>query len=156
MSDIADIVCFEGGINDYWGKRTLGTMTPMSDWTGELDESTLIGALESIFRKSLNKWKGVPICMIFTHPILNTRWNTGYSGGHTMEQQTEALKEVCKKYSIPFVDLMNESGGFNCNLDYISAKYTTNSDGCHPNEVGYKRYYVPQIIKMLEKLIAIN
>ena len=156
MSDIADIVCFEGGINDYWGKRTLGTMTPMNDWTSELDESTLIGALESIFRKSLNKWQGVPICMIFTHPIQTTRWNTGYSGGHTMEQQTEALKEVCKKYSIPFVDLMNESGGFNCNLDYISAKYTTNSDGCHPNEVGYKRFYVPQIIKMFEKLITID
>jgi lysophospholipase L1-like esterase len=156
MSDIADIVCFEGGINDYWGKRTLGTMTPMNDWTSELDESTIIGALESIFRKSLIKWEGTPICMIFTHPILTTRWNTGYSGGHTMEQQTEALKEVCKKYSIPFVDLMNESGGFNCNLDYIAAKYTTNSDGCHPNEVGYKRFYVPQIIKMFEKLITID
>ena len=156
MSDIADIVCFEGGINDYWGKRTLGTMTPMSDWTSELDETTIIGALESIFRQSLNKWQGVPICMIFTHPIQKTRWNTGYSGGHTMEQQTEALKEVCKKYSIPFVDLMNESGGFNCNLDYIAAKYTTNSDGCHPNEVGYKRFYVPQIIKMFEKLLTID
>jgi lysophospholipase L1-like esterase len=73
-----------------------------------------------------------------------------------MEQQTEALKEVCRKYSIPFVDLMNESGGFNCNLDYIVAKYTTNSDGCHPNEAGYKRFYVPQIIKMFEKLITID
>ena len=73
-----------------------------------------------------------------------------------MEQQTEALKEVCKKYSIPYVDLMNESGGFNCNLEYIREKFTTDSDGCHPNELGYKTFYVTQIIKMLEKLIAIN
>ena len=156
MRSTADLICFEGGINDYWIKRKLGTITPINDWTGELDTTTIVGALESIFRQSLIKWEGVPICMIFTHPIQQTRWNVAYEGGHTMQEQTEVLKEVCKKYSIPYLDLFNESGGFNCNLDYISSKYTTSNDGCHPNELGYKRFYAPQIIKFFEKLITID
>ena len=156
MSAKADLVCFEGGINDYWGKRRLGTITPLNDWTGELDTTTIIGALESIFRQALNKWVGVPICMVFTHPIQTTRWSKMISDGHTMQEQTEALKEVCRKYSIPYVDLMNESGGFNCNLQSIADTYTTDGDGTHPNELGYKRFYVPQILKMFEKLIQID
>lgn len=153
MSQKADLICFEGGINDYWKRIKLGEITPMNDWTCELDETTIIGALESIFRQALNKWQGVPICMVFTHPIQSTRFNTAYSGGHTMEEQNEACKKVCKKYSIPYIDLMNESGGFNCNLSYISEKYTTDNDGCHPNVLGYEIFYVPPILSMLEKMI---
>ena len=156
MSDVADLICFEGGINDYWGSKRLGTITPMNDWTGELDTTTIVGALESIFRQSLIKWQGVPICMVFTQPIQKTKWQTMYEGGHTMYEQTEALKEVCRKYSIPYVDLLNESGGFNCNLDFIASKYTTDSDGCHPNELGYKKFFVPQILKMFESLMITN
>ena len=152
MNDNAKLVCLEGGINDYWSNIPLGKITPSTDFSGELDKSTVIGALEHIFRTALNKWLGVPILFVIVHPIEGTRYQTN-SVGYTFEEMSLAIKEVCCKYSIPYVDLLNESGGFNCNLEHIAKAFTTNGDGCHPNVEGYEKYYVNPIKSKMEQLI---
>ncbi|MCX0390658.1 SGNH/GDSL hydrolase family protein [Clostridium perfringens] len=154
MSENADLICLEGGINDYWQNIPLGEMKPLTDFESEVDKETVLGALESIFRTCMEKWLGVPIMFVIVHPVQKTRYMPN-SVGYTFEQLAEGIRKMCKKYSIVVVDLLNESGGFNGNIERIAKKYTINGgDGCHPNEEGYKKYYVPQIKAKLETLIS--
>lgn len=153
MNDNADLVILEGGINDYWQNIPMGEMKPLNDFTSEVDKETVLGALESIFRTCMDKWLGVPIMFIIVHPIANTRYQQN-SVGYTFEQLAEGIRKMCKKYSIATVNLLDESGGFNGNVEKIAKKYTINGgDGCHPNEEGYTKYYVPQIRTKAESLI---
>ena len=48
LSTDGDIYCFQGGINDYWGDSELGTFDYIN-FDGELDTTTVCGALETIF-----------------------------------------------------------------------------------------------------------
>ncbi|MDK0853232.1 GDSL-type esterase/lipase family protein [Clostridium perfringens] len=154
MSNEADIVCLEGGVNDYWQNIPMGTIKPMSDFTGSLDKNTVLGALESSFRSCMDKWLGVPIVFIIIHPAHDVRYINN-TQGYNFNQLAEKMKEVCKKYSIVVIDLLNESGGFNGNVERIAKKFTINGgDGTHPTEEGYKKYYVPQIKAKLETLIS--
>lgn len=152
MRNDANIICLEGGVNDYWNNIPLGEITPFSDFESSVDTYTICGALEYMFRTALNKWSGVPIVFIVVHPIRGVRTTTN-SAGYTFEQQVNKMKEVCSKYSIKVIDLMNGSGGFICDIDKISETYTKNNDGVHPNQLGYEKYYVPQIKTTLESLV---
>ena len=71
---------------------------------------------------------------------------------------------VLEKYSIPFYDAFADSGLITSPLntdgtavlpnspwgETINTMYTNNMDGVHPNEDGYLKYYVYQIIGMME------
>lgn len=146
----ADLYCFEGGINDYWGNAELGTFSK-SDYTGELDTTTVCGALEYIFRYALNTFVGKPICFVIVHKVQTTAYNKNASGD-TFEDYRNAMVGICNKYSIPYYDGFTESGlnGWN---EVQNQNFLTNADGCHPNEEGYKRYYVPQLIALFEKIM---
>ncbi len=153
MNDDANMVILEGGINDYFQAVELGEMKPLNDFTSEVDKTTVLGGLESIFRTCIDKWLGVPIIFIIVHPISDTRYTIN-SKGYSFQILSEKIKEMCSKYSVAVVDLLNESGGFNCNIEKIAKKYTINEgDGIHPNEEGYKKYYAPQIKMRAESMI---
>ena len=143
----ADLICFEGGINDCWNQVPLGDIDTTSPerFTSELDTNTFAGALESIFRQSIEKWVGVPICFVIIHKTKNIEIQ-GFNEYHDM------IIKICNKYSIPYCDLYLNSG-FNCGISTLSEKYTGNADAVHPNEDGYKIYYVPQIQSLFEKII---
>ncbi|EPB8168489.1 SGNH/GDSL hydrolase family protein [Clostridium perfringens] len=154
MSDDANMVILEGGINDYFQAIELGEMKPLNDFTSEVDKTTVLGGLESIFRTCIDKWLGVPIIFVIVHPVSNTRFTIN-SKGYSFQMLADAIKKMCSKYSIALVDLLNESGGFNCNIEKIAKRYTINEgDGIHPNEEGYEIYYNPQIRMKAESLIT--
>lgn len=155
MNANADLICFEGGINDYWDNVPIGTLdtSSASQFINTIDTTTFAGALESIFRQSQQRWYGKPICFIITHKISNP------IGGHNIaglkyDDYYNMIVAVCEKYSIPYVDLYKNSG-MNCGIDIIRTTYTRNSgDGTHPNQDGYAKYYVPQITALLKSIIA--
>ena len=158
MSATADIVCFEGGINDYWQNVPLGTFSE-SDFTGVLDEKTVCGALESILRQALNKWVGVPICFILTHKIKPTVYKKN-EANYTFMEQHDIMIKILNKYSIPYLDLFT-CGGLNAYIDtlndgFLNGGSNAHPDGCHPDENGYKKYYVRPIIKMFESILPID
>lgn len=159
MADDADLVCFEGGINDYWANRELGSCdtTSKTRFTDEVDNTTFIGALESIFRQALEKWVGVPICYVITHSILNTAIEQN-TAGHTFKDYHDAIVTVCNKYGIPYCDLFLESG-MNTAMSTYKNNFTSANDGTpdgvHPNKAGYTKYYVPKIMDMFEKVIPL-
>jgi hypothetical protein len=150
-----DLYCFEGGYNDYWTPAEIGECSS-TDYTGTLDTSTICGALETIFRYSISHFIGKPICFVITHKCGDTG-HTANSLGHTFNDYREAIITVCEKYSIPYYDAFMKSGlnGWNTTQSnlYLTANAESKGDGIHPNEQGYKRYYVPQLIEMFKSIM---
>lgn len=156
MPTDADMICLEGGLNDYFQNAVLGTFSP-TDYTGTLDETTILGALESIIRQSLSRWVGKPICFVFVHRARGTK--EANTQGYTFAEQVTEMKKVLNKYAIPYYDAFNESGL----TGYTDSQVTTflnagasGADGIHPNEQAYKIFYVPQMIALLEKLVPVD
>lgn len=153
-----DLYCFEGGINDYWNNAILGSYSK-SDYTGDVDATTVCGALETIFRYALNTFVGKPICFIIPHKIQGTAYQAN-ANGDTFEDYRNAMVGICEKYSIPYYDAFSESGlnGWNSAQSgaYLTGSATGEPDGCHPNEEGYRRYYVPQLLGLFEKIMPIT
>lgn len=155
----ADLYCFEGGINDWWANdgegEELGTFDK-ADFTTTPDKETVCGALEAIFQYAINNFVGKPICFIITHKVQNSAYQPN-GKGDTFEDYRNAMVGICNKYSIPYYDAFTESGlnGWNTiqNDTYLTGNSDGTADGCHPNEEGYKKYYVPQLISLFEKIM---
>lgn len=153
MTGDYDAIIFSGGINDYWQDIPLGTFTE-NDYTSNVDDTTVCGALESIFRQAINKWCGKPIMFVITHKIYGTAY-TQNNAGYTFNDLHDKIVAICHKYSIPYYDCY-EDGGLNSyisvmNTTYMTAGASGNPDYTHPNKAAYERYYVPQVISMIEE-----
>lgn len=153
-----DLYCFEGGINDYWTPKTLGTFSK-TDFTGALDTNTICGALETIFRYALSNFVGKPVCFVIVHKIQSTAYAKN-TNGDTFEDYRNAMVGICNKYSVPYYDAFSESGlnGWNTaqNNAYLTSNTSETADGIHPNAEGYKRYYVPQLIQLFERIMPVE
>lgn len=153
MNGNYDAIVLSGGINDYWKNVPLGSYTE-GDYTSDVDITTICGALESIFRQAINKWCGKPIMFVITHKIGGTAF-TQNRAGYTFDDVHEKIVGICHKYSIPYYDAYQDSG-LNSYIDIMNTTYMTagasgRPDHTHPNEEAYKRYYVPQVISMIEE-----
>lgn len=149
----ADLYCFEGGINDFWTNRLLGQTT--SDYSSALDTTTFCGALEYIFRYAIEHFVGKPICFVITHKVTDTSWIPNRNGNTFTDFHDKAI-EICRKYSIPFYDAFNESGLNGWNEVQKNQFFRQNDgigDGCHPIEIGYRKFYVPQLIDLFNRII---
>ena len=158
MANDADLICFEGCINDYWLSVPLGDYVE-SDYSSTLDTTTLCGALESIFRQAKVKWVGKPIVFVMAHKIKSTVY-VANSAGYTMMQAHEKIVGICKKYAIPIYDAFTESG-LNAyddvqNTNFLTSNSSGTADGCHPNASGYEKYYVPQLIALFNSVMPRN
>lgn len=108
----ADYIIIEGGTNDadligsHLGENNpekFGTFNE-SKFTGTFDRNTFCGALESIFLRATNYWKGKKICFIVAHKM---GWSgTGY-GAEVSNRRNyfETAMQICKKWGIPVLNL---------------------------------------------------
>ena len=132
-------VILEGGVNDLWSQKTwpLGTYDEY-DRTSSLNEMTICGAFESLIRKCKDKWDNVFIYYLIPHSIDRKNTKIGF----------DTLKSIAKKYNVIVIDL-RELSGMDTEIESVKSSYTSNSDGVHPNENGYDRFYVNPIISIL-------
>ena len=138
----ADYYIIEGGVNDYAsGSYTLGEI---QNWGYTIDETTVTGAVQYIFRYLYNNYPGKKYGFVFPHRIqqYGSGWDTMFK---------PAIKEALKKWGIPFIDLEELVMPLNMANAYKNA-YTDNGDGWHPNEQGYKLLYVPKITAWMKTL----
>ena len=142
-----DLYCFEGGINDFWNDVPLGEVT--ASYTGELDTSTVCGALETIFRYTQENFVGKPVCFVIVHKISNTATSEN-NNGVTFRAFHDAMVQVCEKYSVPYYDAFLRSG-LNVLCDVHAEAFCP--DLVHPNDEGYKRYYVPQLLALFREIM---
>ena len=144
LSDEADIVVWEGGVNDMGFNVTLGDI--VTSYTAVFDDTTFIGALENLFKQAYAKWtSGTKFAFVIPHRIydLTTLFHSAW---------IPKIKEVCNKWGVLCIDLTNVVPPLNLISNYKTL-YTYNSDGWHPNELAYKTFYVPIIISYLERFI---
>lgn len=150
-----DLYCFEGGINDFWANVPLGDITP--SYADPLDTTTICGAMEQIFQYCQTNFPGKPIVFVIPHKIRITAIKPN-ANGDTFQDYHDAMVAVCNKYSVPYYDAFLTSGlnGWNTTQSntFLTANPTTTGDGIHPNEEGYRRYYVPQMLSLFRSIVA--
>ncbi len=155
----ADYIVLEGGTNDadLLGSRIgstparFGAFTP-GDFSGNYDQETFCGALESILYRATHYWKGKKIGFVIAHKMGIS--SKGYSADvHNRRAYFETAMEICKKWGVPVLNLWD-----GCNLNpslvhqYVSgSSWEDNAalgsfyaDGQHLLPAGYD--YVADII----------
>lgn len=161
FSGAADLIVVEGGTNDYNQGVALGEIT--ATYADELDETTFCGALESAIQALLTNYPTAQLFGVFTHrDVSDTVTN---SNGVTKKEFHDKAIAIYEKYALPYYDAYKDSGfitaystasGTPAFFKRISDMHTYNGDKVHPNEAGYAKYYVPQIIDMLERHCPID
>ena len=141
----ADYVILEGGVND--SVTSIGTVPDVNDYTSALDDTKYAQAFESMLKQALNRFKGKKIGYIAVHKCTASFTS---NGNDTMNRYTIAIN-ACKKWGIPVCDLNVECPPLGY-VDSLKTAYTKDGDGWHPNEAGYKAYYVPKIESWMASL----
>lgn len=146
MDADADYAIVEGGINDSVGTGGIGTIS--SGYDAVLDDTTFAGAFESMLKQLILRFKGKKIGYIAVHKA--TQYFSSNTTNPSIDYYNVAIA-CCKKWGVPVCDL-----NINCPplgyIDDLKTAYTYNSDGWHPNENGYRKYYVPYITAWLKTL----
>ena len=159
--DKYDYIIFQGGVNDKSldvSKKEegfdnserkyveFGSIT--EGYTATLDKTTFCGAFETAC-KALAR-SGKKVGYIFVHKIFNDDlWNKTYK---------PTMIEILEKWGIPYLDLETQVPPLNMDAE-LRNLYTIPStsdpsrgDGWHPNELGYKTFYVDKITAWLKTL----
>lgn len=149
-----DYIIMEGGINDVLGGLYLGEVT--EGFASELDTHTVLGGTEQMCRNLLARFAGKKLGFILIHKVLQLPFTPPSNADGTQKLYFDKIKEVLNKYSIPVLDLYNKSGlntGMDSFLKYtLATSANPNGDGVHPNEEGYRKFYVPKIEAWLKSL----
>lgn len=64
----------------------------------------------------------------------------------------DSMIEVLEKWGIPYINLEKETPPLNLLPATIKNQYTTLGDGWHPNELGYRTFYVDPILAKLKSI----
>ena len=153
MREDADYIILSGGANDFYalsgGREQLGAIS--SGYAAALDTTTFCGALESMLKQAIERWPGKKILYVITHRMLDI--------GHAdLQNWVSMLIEILEKWGIPYVDLWHDMPSLMLGVlknPYTSmgnTEYSGTGDGLHPNEEGYRLYYVPRIESRLKAI----
>ena len=154
MPTDADYYIIEGGSNDVALEVPIGDLS--SGYIATLDDTTFYGAMESVCKQIITKFKGKKYGFLIVHQM---------KGGMQITNAIyTAIIECCNKWGIPYLDLAKNCVPFGLfekdwgnDLSSLRNTYTTDDgtgygDGWHPNEECYKKYYVPKIEAWMKTL----
>lgn len=144
MDATADYFIVEGGVNDAAISVPLGTIT--AGYDAELDTTTFCGAFEYMCKKLITRFAGKKVGYIAVHKM-----TPKYNSNDTESSYYHAAKAICEKWGVPFLDLNVQVPPLNY-IDSLKTAYTNDGDGWHPNEAGYRAFYVPKIVAWMESL----
>lgn len=140
MSGSYDYILLEGGTNDYFVSLPLGALTTGLNAT--LDESTVIGAVESMCKTLVTNYPTAKKLFILTHKLITSAF--GYDANQT--NYWNAIKSALEKWGISYIDFSTTGNYMMYNSDWLQNYFATGETmGTHPNELGYKTFYVPLI-----------
>ena len=149
MDDKADYAILEGGVNDAGCGVPLGKLS--ENYDSEYSQTTFYGAFEQMLKHLVTRFHGKKYGYIAVHQISE---NFRITNVHDTSYY-RAARRCCEKWGVPFLDLnatIPPLGLFKTEgeLFELIKKYT--SDGLHPNEDCYRKYYVPKITEWLKTL----
>ena len=141
-----DYILIEGGTNDIASYNVpIGQIS--NDYNiNNFDKTTTIGGLEWIISTLKSNFPNAKMAFVSVHRMSSR----GYT--EQIERQGRCV-EICKKWSIPVIDIFNR-GNLNTFLSQYH-KFTNptssqpNGDRTHPNQLGYDTFYLPLIYETL-------
>ncbi|MDD7534170.1 MAG: SGNH/GDSL hydrolase family protein, partial [Treponema sp.] len=143
-----DVITVFGSFNDFeYIADSLGTADDAAT-----DNPTTLGSAMNKFITDLYA-RCPDINIGFISPI-SWKWYNPYNKDENTtksESYVNLLKDVAKKWSIPFLDLFHEA---NIRIwdNEISRQYTKNNDGTHLTEVAHKKYIYKKVKTFLESI----
>lgn len=146
MRSDADFVMLEGGGNDAWyGTSVIPLGTLSSGYSATLDTTTFAGAFENMLKSAIARFPNAKIGYIFPHKCI-ANFDMPSGAYHTL-----AISAL-EKWGIPYLDLniMTPPLGY---IDDLKSTYTA-GDGIHPNEAGYRTFYVPKIVAFMQSMLT--
>lgn len=136
-----DYLIFEGGLNDMYNRGdnpethvTFGTLLDADDYTTDtFDDRTFCGALEHMVREAVFKLKATKLGFLIMPQPGDDLWNNQYA---------KAIKDVCNKYGVPYLDMGNLKRMKIASLESEASRefWCINTDGTlnyHPSAIGY-------------------
>lgn len=145
MDNDANIVSVFGGTNDY-GR---GVYTPTLGTINDSVNTTVYGALNILAEGLINKY---PRAFVFFITPMRRADKTGNNGGgYSLEDVSNAIKEVAFKYNFPVLDLFSK-GGFHVENADFRAIYSGN-DKLHPSQDFVTEHLAPMIARFIESNI---
>ena len=140
-----DYILIDGGTNDISYKVPIGTIS--NDYNiNNFVKTTTVGGLEWIISILKTNFSSAKIAFVSVHRMESREYSK------QIERQGVCV-DVCKKWSIPIIDVFNR-GNLNTFLEEYH-KFTNptesypNGDRTHPNELGYATFYLPLIYETL-------
>ena len=136
----SDIITIYMGTNDYGHETPMGTISDKED-------ISFYGALNVIIPEIQKAHPNAKLVWITpthrygfgTSKISGTQFTYDYlpnGRGYSLNDYVDAIKDVCKKYSVPVIDLFNLSG-MDPSLSEVRTQYMP--DGLHPNVAGHEK-----------------
>lgn len=145
MSSDADIVSVFGGTNDYGRAIYTPTLGTINDSVN----TTVYGALNILAEGLIAKY---PRAFVFFITPMRRADKTGNNGGgYSLEDVSNAIKEVAFKYNFPVLDLFSK-GGFHVENADFRAIYSGN-DKLHPSQAFVTEHLAPMIARFIESNI---
>lgn len=143
-----DYVIIEGGLNDMFQSIALGEIS--DGFMGTFNDYTFTGALEHLCRALVMNCASAKKGFILTNRKVNDYMDS-------QKIYWDRAKEVLEKWSIPYIDLSTTSGCLPLNDTLLNRYFfipsgATVGDGTHPNELGYKTFFVDQITAWMKTL----
>ena len=139
----ADYVILDGGGNDADSGVPLGALT--TGYTATLDDTTFAGAFEQMLKTAIARFPNKKIGYVFIHKCAYL------FSSSVKDSYYDIAKAACEKWGIPYCDLNTQIPPLNY-IDALKTAYTSNGDGYHPNEQGYRLFYVPKITAWMKTL----
>lgn len=143
-----DYLLIEGGFNDSWIEDSeFGTIC--ETYNIPTADGTFCGNLNYMLYMLVHAFNTKKYGYIIVHKA---------GANYTEESEYyKATVNLCKKWGVPICDLNGiiPPLGLLANDDTLRTTYTGIDgvpDGVHPNESGYKQYYVPKIIEFMNLL----
>lgn len=143
-----DLVVVFGGVNDYIKNVPMGE-------AGGSDLTQFKPAVEHFFEYLTSTFYSARICVLSPMRTYQTWTNTE---GEYMQTYAEFIREVAKTYSLPVLNLTDESGfcpwvsSFREKWTLLPDGYDVH-DGTHPTEEYSEKFLAPMIKGFLSKLL---
>lgn len=142
----ADYVILEGGGNDAWyGTSVIPLGTLSSGYSATLDTTTFAGAFENMLKSAIARFPSAKIGYVFPHKCIS---NFDAPSGAYRNMAISALE----KWGIPYCDLNTTVPPLGY-INDLKSTYTA-GDGIHPNEAGYRTFYVPKIVAFMQNMLT--
>ena len=142
-----DYLIFEGGTNDadiIKNTEKFGSMN-LDDYSGDYDETTFCGALDTLFYRAVSLFPNTKIGFIIAQKMGDWSFT---AEGNIRRKYFDQVITACKKWGIPFIDLWEGSPlnpkvtqHYNKTLDGAGniAAGSFYTDGQHLTAKGYDR-----------------